>query len=69
MLFDPLRYARKTGVLLSPGFFFAALAPSAYALLMEHYGISGTLLVSVILTLFITAISVVLWYRHCGCMK
>lgn len=69
VLFDPLRYARKTGVLLSPGFFFAALAPSAYALLLEHYGISGTLLISLILTLFITAISVVLWYRHCGCMK
>ncbi|PKX85444.1 MFS transporter [Pectobacterium peruviense] len=66
MLFDPQRYARKTGLLLSPGFFLAALAPSAYAMLLEQYGIQGTLLVSTILTLFITAISVVLWRRHSG---
>lgn len=64
VLFNPQQYARKTGVLLSPGFFLAALAPSAYAMLLERCGISGTLLVSAILTLFITAISVVLWQRH-----
>ncbi len=66
VLFDPQQYARKTGVLLSPGFFLAALAPSAYAMLLERYGIPGTLLVSSLLTLFITAISVVLWRRHSG---
>ena len=64
VLFNPQQYARKTGLLLSPGFFLAALAPSAYAMLLEQYGIPGTLLVSAILTLFITAISVVLWRRH-----
>lgn len=64
VLFDPQQYARKTGVLLSPGFFLAALALSAYAMLLERYGIPGTLLVSAILTLFITVISVVLWRRH-----
>lgn len=66
VLFDPQQYARKTGLLLSPGFFLAALAPSAYAMLLERYGVRGTLLVSAILTLFITAISVVLWRRHYG---
>ncbi|MFW0700352.1 MFS transporter [Pantoea sp. R13S299] len=66
VLFDPQQYARKTGVLLSPGFFLAALAPSSYAMLLERYGIPGTLLVSALLTLFITAISVVLWRRHSG---
>ncbi|WP_431022943.1 MFS transporter (plasmid) [Erwinia rhapontici] len=63
-LFDPLHYARKTGVLLSPAFFLAALAPSAYALLLERAGIPGTLLVSAILGLLITMVSVVLWLRH-----
>lgn len=64
VLFDPLHYARKTGVLLTPGFFLAALAPSAYAFLLEQYGIPGTLFVSLILALFITSISVVLWCRY-----
>lgn len=64
VLFDPQQYARKTGVLLSPAFFLAALAPSAYAMLLERYGIPGTLLLSAILTLFITAISIVIWRRH-----
>lgn len=64
VLFNPQQYARKTGLLLSPGFFLSALAPSAYAMLLEQYGIPGTLLVSAILTLFITTISVVLWRRH-----
>jgi MFS family permease len=63
VLFDPLHYARNTGVMLTPGFFLAALAPSAYAFLLDKYGIPGTLLITVVLTLFITAISVVLWYR------
>lgn len=66
VLFDPQQYARKTGILLSPAFFLAALAPSAYAILLERYGIPGTLLFSFILTLIITAISVVLWQRHSG---
>ncbi|EKK5269305.1 MULTISPECIES: MFS transporter [Cronobacter] len=64
VLFDPQQYARKTGVLLSPAFLLAALAPSAYAILLERYGIPGTLLLSAILTLFITAISIVIWRRH-----
>lgn len=64
VLFDTQQYARKTGVLLSPGFFLAALAPSAYAMLLDRYGVSGTLLFSAVLTLFITTISVVLWRRH-----
>lgn len=63
-LFEPQQYARKTGVLLSPGFFLAALAPGAYAMLIEKYGISGMLLISAIITLCISAISVVLWKRH-----
>jgi len=64
VLFDPQQYARRTGVLLSPAFFLAALAPSAYAILLARYGIPGTLLISAILTLFITAISIVIWRRH-----
>ncbi|MFP3520903.1 MFS transporter [Pantoea sp. SIMBA_072] len=66
VLFDPQHYARKTGMLLSPGFFLAALAPSAYAMLLERDGVGGTLLISAFLTLFITAISLVLWRRHSG---
>lgn len=63
-LFDPQQYARKTGVLLPPAFFLAALAPSAYAMLLERYGVPGTLLLSAIFTLFITTISIVIWRRH-----
>lgn len=63
-LFGSQRYARKTGMLLSPAFFLAALAPSAYAFLLERTGIPGTLLVSVILGLLITMVSVILWLRH-----
>ena len=63
-LFDPQQYARRTGVLLPPAFFLAALAPSAYAMLLERYGVPGTLLLSAILTLFIMAISIVIWRRH-----
>lgn len=51
-------------MLLSPAFFLAALAPSAYAFLLERTGIPGTLLVSVILGLLITMVSVILWLRH-----
>lgn len=64
VLFDPQQYARKTGLLLSPAFLLAALAPSVYAILLEQYGTPGTLLLSAILTLFITAISIVIWRRH-----
>lgn len=64
VLFEPQQYACKTGELLSPAFFFAALAPSAYAMLLERYDIPGTLLLSAILTLFITAISIVIFRRH-----
>lgn len=63
-LFGSQLYARKTGMLLSPAFFLAALAPSAYALLLERVGIPGTLLVSVVLALLITMVSVILWLRH-----
>ncbi|MGJ0128655.1 MFS transporter [Pantoea graminicola] len=64
VLFEPQQYARRTGILLSPAFFLAAIAPSVYAMLLERYGIPGTLLLSAILTLFITAISVVIGRRH-----
>ncbi|MEB5974952.1 hypothetical protein MXF20_23185, partial [Pantoea dispersa] len=64
VLFDPKHYARRTGVLLSPAFFLAAVAPSAYAILLERYGTYGTLLLSAIITLFITAISIVIWRLH-----
>ncbi|MBZ6392076.1 MFS transporter [Pantoea dispersa] len=64
VLFDPKHYARRTGVLLSPAFFLAAVAPSAYAILLERYGTSGTLLLSAIITLFITAISIMIWRLH-----
>ncbi|WP_318376206.1 MFS transporter [Enterobacter sp.] len=63
-LFGSEHYARKTGILLSPAFFLAALAPSAYAFLLERAGIPGTLLVSVVLGLLVTMVSVILWLRH-----
>lgn len=63
VLFDPKQYARKTGVLLMPGFILSAIAPSAYALLLSNLGTSGTLVLSGVLALMITTISVVMWKR------
>ncbi|WP_234472680.1 MFS transporter [Pantoea sp. S61] len=63
VLFDPKLYARKTGVLLMPGFILSALAPSAYAALLSFLGTPGTLVLSGMFALVITAISVVMCKR------
>lgn len=63
VLFEPKQYARKTGVLLMPGFILSALAPSAYAVFLSQLGTPGTLVLSGVLALMITAISVVMCKR------
>ncbi len=45
-LFDPASYGRTVGRLITPGFYVAALAPMLYALVIERYGETAALWLS-----------------------
>jgi MFS family permease len=63
VLFDPRTYGATVGKLLTPGFVLAAVAPSAYAALLDGFGPRATLWVSAFLALTITAAAGVLRRR------
>lgn len=63
VLFDPRTYGATVGKLLIPGFVLAAVAPSAYAALLDGFGPRATLWVSAFLALTITAAAGVLRRR------
>ena len=63
VLFDPRTYGATVGKLLTPGFILAAIAPSAYAAVLDGFGPRATLWVSVVLALTITAAAGVLRRR------
>lgn len=63
VLFDPATYGTTVGKLLTPGFFLAAAAPSAFAALLDGFGPRATLWVSAGLALTITAAAGVLRRR------
>lgn len=63
MLFDPRHYGATVGRLLAPSFFLAAIAPLAYALVIEHFGVAAVMLLSLALGLAILAASLVLRLR------
>lgn len=63
VLFDPRTYGATVGKLLTPGFVLAAVAPSAYAGLLDGFGPRATLWVSAFLALTITAAAGVLRRR------
>jgi hypothetical protein len=50
-LFDPAGYGARVGRLLVPGFFCAAAAPYAYALVIDRWGARGALGVSIAVAL------------------
>ena len=63
VLFDNRRYWAITGKLLMPGFMLSALAPLAYALVIEHWGPAAALLMSVLAALITLAASITLFQR------
>ncbi len=63
MLFDPRSYGTTVGRLLVPSFFLSAIAPLAYALVIEHFGVAAVLWLSFALGLGILAAAVTLRLR------
>jgi predicted MFS family arabinose efflux permease len=63
LLFDPRNYGTTVGRLLVPSFFLSAVAPLAYALVIEHFGVAAVLWLSLALGLGILAAAVVLRLR------
>ena len=60
VLFDIRAYGAVTGRLLVPSFLLAALAPTAYAFVIERFGETGALVFSFILALLLLAASLAL---------
>lgn len=63
VLFDPRSYGTTVGRLLVPSFFLAAIAPLAYALVIEHFGVAAVLYLSLALGLGILAAALALRLR------
>ena len=63
VLFDPRRYGVTVGRLLAPSFFLSALAPLAYALLIEKLGHPATLYFSTAVAALVLAAAVMLRWR------
>ena len=65
VLFDPAAYGSLVGHLLVPSFVFAAASPLIYATVIERYGASGALWLSIGLALVMLAAALTLLLR-CG---
>ena len=63
VLFEHRIYGALVGKLLVPSFFFSALGPLAYALLIERYGYYATLFLSLALGAIVLAAAIVLRLR------
>ena len=63
VLFDPRIYGALVGKLIVPGFFFSALAPLLYALVIERWGDFAALHLSTGVSLVIFAASLILWAK------
>lgn len=68
VLFDPRTYGSTVGRLVAPSFYVAALAPLAYAVVIERAGEGAALLLSAALELLAVAAAAVLWlsFRRAG---
>ena len=65
VLFDPGRYGATVGRLLTPSYFLSALAPLAYALIIEHFGNPATLHFSTAIAATVLVAAIVLrWHFH-----
>jgi predicted MFS family arabinose efflux permease len=63
VLFDPRVYGSLVGRLIVPSFFFSALAPLLYALVIERWGDFAALHLSTAVSLIIFIASVILWAK------
>ncbi len=61
VLFDPSSYGEIVGRLLGPSFFLAALAPTAFALIMDRFGEAAALVVSATIAALAAACAAALW--------
>ncbi len=61
VLFDPRTYGSTVGRLVAPSFYVSALAPLAYAVVIERAGEGAALLLSAALELVAVAASALLW--------
>lgn len=61
VLFDPRTYGSTVGRLVAPSFYVSALAPLAYAVVIERSGEGAALLLSVALELVAVAAAAALW--------
>ena len=66
VLFDPRSYGSVVGVLLVPSFLISALAPLAYAFVIDRFGDAAALYVSVALATVVLAASVLTSIRFGG---
>ncbi|MBP2292434.1 MFS transporter [Azospirillum rugosum] len=68
VLFDPRTYGSTVGRLVAPSFYVSALAPLAYAVVIERAGEGAALLLSAALELVAVGATAVLWlsFRRAG---
>lgn len=66
VLFDNRTYGHTAGRLLAPGFYVGALAPVAYATVIDRYGNAAALYLSVALATVAVACALGLWWRFRG---
>ncbi len=63
VLFDPTRYGTTVGRLLTPGFLLAAVAPSAFAAVIDAAGAEAGMAFAMVLALALSAAAIVLKRR------
>ena len=63
VLFDPRTYGALVGRLLVPSFFLSAAAPLVYAVVIERFGDTAALAMSLGIALVIVAAGIVLYTR------
>jgi MFS family permease len=63
ILFDYRSYGALSGWLTAPGFFFSALAPVAYASIIETAGNAAALYLSTAVAVLVLACALLLWWR------
>jgi MFS family permease len=61
VLFDPAAYGTVVGRLIGPSFYVSALAPAAFALIIERWGPAAALHLSTVIAALVFASSVWLW--------
>jgi MFS family permease len=63
VLFDPRTYGATVGRLLTPSFLLSAVAPLAYAVVIERFGNAAALLLSAVMGAMVFVAALLLWLR------